>query len=48
MQFMSSSQLGETFFHHRLPIDPLSMTRWRSRIGEEGLAWLLTETIKAG
>lgn len=39
---------GETFFQHRLPIDPSSMTRWRNRIGEEGMEWLLTETIKAG
>lgn len=39
---------GETFFLHRLPIDPSSMTRWRNRIGEEGVEWLLTETIKAG
>ena len=38
---------GETFFQHRLPIDPSSMTRWRNRIGEEGVEWLLTETIRA-
>ena len=39
---------GETFFQHRLPIDPSSMTRWRNRIGEEGVEWLLTQTIEAG
>lgn len=39
---------GETFFQHRLPIDASSMTRWRKRIGEEGVEWLLTQTIKAG
>jgi IS5 family transposase len=39
---------GETFFQHRLPIDASSMTRWRNRIGEEGVEWLLTETIRAG
>ncbi|MGR3366256.1 MAG: IS5 family transposase [Sagittula sp.] len=39
---------GEMFFQHRLPIDPSSMTRWRNRIGEEGVEWLLTETIRAG
>jgi IS5 family transposase len=39
---------GETFFQHRLPIDPSSLTRWRKRIGEEGVEWLLTETIEAG
>lgn len=39
---------GETFFQHRLPIDPSSLTRWRRRIGEEGVEWLLTQTIEAG
>ena len=39
---------GETFFQHRLPIDPSSLTRWRKRIGEEGVEWLLTQTIEAG
>lgn len=28
---------GETFFQHRLPIDPSSLTRWRKRLGEEGV-----------
>jgi transposase, IS5 family len=31
-----------------LPIDPSSLTRWRNRIGEEGVEWLLTQTIEAG
>ena len=39
---------GETFFQHRPPIDPSSLTRWRERIGEEGVEWLLTQTIAAG
>lgn len=39
---------GETFFQHRAPIDPSSLTRWRNRIGEEGVEWLLTQTIHAG
>ena len=39
---------GETFFQHRQPIDPSSLTRWRKRIGEEGVEWLLTQTIEAG
>ena len=39
---------GETFFQHRLPIHPSSLSRWRSRIGEEGVEWLLTKTIEAG
>lgn len=38
---------GETWFQHRPPIDPSSLTRWRQRIGEEGLEWMLTQTIKA-
>jgi len=38
---------GETFFQHRLPLDPSSLTRWRKRIGEEGVEWLLTQTIEA-
>jgi IS5 family transposase len=38
---------GETFFQHRPPIDPTSLTRWRKRIGEEGVEWLLTKTIEA-
>ena len=39
---------GETFFQHRLPIDASSLTRWRKRIGEEGVEWMLTQTIQAG
>jgi IS5 family transposase len=39
---------GEAFFQHRPPIDPSSMTRWRKRIGEEGVEWMLTQTIEAG
>ncbi len=38
----------ETIFQHRPPIDPSSLTRWRGRIGEEGVEWLLTQTIQAG
>ncbi len=33
----------ETFFQHRPPIDPSSLTRWRQRVGEEGVEWLLTK-----
>ncbi len=39
---------GETFFQHRAPIHPSSLSRWRDRIGEEGAEWLLTKTIAAG
>ena len=33
---------GEVFFQHRPPIDLTSLTRWRKRIGEEGVEWLLS------
>jgi IS5 family transposase len=39
---------GETFFQHHAPIHPSSLSRWRGRIGEEGVEWLLTKTIEAG
>lgn len=39
---------GEVFFQHHAPIDPTSLTRWRKRIGEEGVEWLLMKTIEAG
>ena len=38
---------GETFFRHRAPIHPSSLSRWRGRIGEEGVEWLLSKTIEA-
>lgn len=38
---------GETHFQHRLPIDPSSMTRWRKRLGENGVEKLLEQTIEA-
>ncbi len=28
---------GETYFQTALPIDPSSLTRWRQRIGEDGV-----------
>ena len=39
---------GETFFQHRFLFDPLSVTRWRKRIGEEGVESRLTKTSEAG
>lgn len=38
---------GATCFQHEPPIDPSSLSRWRQRVGEEGVEWLLTETIEA-
>jgi transposase, IS5 family len=39
---------GMKFFQHEPPINPSSMTRWRTRIGEAGAEELLKETIDAG
>jgi len=39
---------GEEFFQHKLPIHPTQMTRWRQRIGENGVEKLLAITIEAG
>lgn len=38
---------GETYLQIELPIDPSSLTRWRQRIGEEGVELLLAATIEA-
>ena len=37
---------GFEYFQHQLPIDPSSMTRWRKRIGSDGVEKLLKETIE--
>ena len=39
---------GMKYFSHEMPIDPSSMSRWRSRISEAGVEELLKETIEAG
>ena len=38
---------GETYLQTEFPIDPSSLTRWRKRIGEEGVELLLSLTIEA-
>jgi IS5 family transposase len=38
---------GETYLQTELPLDPSSLTRWRQRIGEEGVELLLAVTIEA-
>jgi len=38
---------GETYLQTELPIDASSLTRWRKRIGEEGVEVLLAATIEA-
>ena len=39
---------GETYLQTEAPIDPSSLTRWRKRIGEEGVETILMATIEAG
>lgn len=43
-QFLS----GMRYFEHEPPIDPSSMSRWRSRAGKAGVEQLLQQTIRAG
>lgn len=38
---------GETYFQSESPLDPSSLTRWRKRIGEEGVETLLMVSIEA-
>ena len=38
---------GETHFQHRPPVDPTSLIKWRHRLGEEGLEWLLTTVVES-
>jgi IS5 family transposase len=38
---------GETHFQHRPPADPTSMIKWRHRLGEEGVEWLLTTVVNS-
>ena len=38
---------GETYLQTEWPIDPSSLTRWRKRIGEEGMETLLAVSIDA-
>lgn len=38
---------GEAYLQTEAPIDPSSLTRWRKRIGEEGVETLLMATIDA-
>ena len=36
---------GMEFFHHKLPLDRTSLSRWRGRMGEERLKALLQESL---
>ena len=37
---------GFEYFQHEVPLDPSSLSRWRSRIGEDGAEELLRKTIE--
>ena len=37
---------GFAYFQHELPLDPSSMTRWRQRVGPDGIEALLGETLE--
>lgn len=37
---------GFEYFQHEMPIDPSSLTRWRKRVGSEGMEKLLAETVE--
>lgn len=39
---------GFEYFQHEAPIDPSLLSRWRKRIGPEGLERLLAETVRLG
>jgi IS5 family transposase len=38
---------GETYLQTKAPIDPSSLTRWRKRLGKQGVESMLLETIEA-
>lgn len=37
---------GEERFQHKPPINPTTLTKWRKRLGEEGMEWLLTMVLE--
>lgn len=37
---------GEEYFQHEPPCDPSSLVRWRQRIGEKGVEFLLGQTVE--
>jgi IS5 family transposase len=38
---------GEIHFQHRAPVDRTTLIRWRRRLGEEGLEWLLSSVLSS-
>ena len=37
---------GETRFQHRVPANPTTLIKWRRRLGETGMEWLLTTVVE--
>ena len=38
---------GETRFQHRPTVNPTTLIKWRERLGEEGMEWLLTTVLES-
>ena len=38
---------GETHFQQESPVVPTSLTKWRQRLGEKGMEWLLTTAVES-
>ena len=38
---------GEVHFQHRQPINPATLVKWRKRLGEEGMEWMLTAVLES-
>lgn len=38
---------GERRFQHRAPANPTTLIKWRRRLGEEGMEWLLTTVVES-
>ena len=38
---------GELRFQHRMPVNPTTLVKWRKRLGEPGMEWLLTTVLES-
>jgi IS5 family transposase len=38
---------GELRFQHRMPVNPTTLVKWRKRLGEQGMEWLLTVVLES-
>ena len=38
---------GELRFQHRIPVNPTTLVKWRKRLGEQGMEWLLTSVLES-